>query len=138
MNSLVDNINPGPIKECVVDTILELDRQDSVSARLTLMSLLRFGSADGDKPASSLDTKIKASVVKTGAYYFGPMFVMDKGTSIPNIEIIKELGRRGFYTESLQHLNNAQLNLFFIALKSLGLVSDKHLIGYFKYSAGEL
>ena len=136
MDSILNSMKSGPIRDCALDTVLELENSDSTPARLTFAALLRFDQTDGDKPAPSLDTKIKDSVVKTGAYYFGPMFVMDKGTSIPNIEITKELGRRGFYTESLKHLNNAQLNLFFIMLKSLGLVSDKHLIGYFKYSAG--
>lgn len=135
MRTLTDNIKAGPIKDCVSATIEALDHDPSDSKKLTLAALLRFGAVDKDKPAPTLNTRIKDAVVKTGAYYFGPMFVMDKGTSVPNTEIIKELDRRGFYTGSLVDLNNAQLNLFFITLKSLGLVSDKHLIGYVKYGA---
>lgn len=133
--SVLSNIKPGPIKTSIDATVSAMEAESSTDKRLTLAALLRFGLADKDKPTPELDTRIKDAVVKTGAYYFGPMFVMDKGTSIPNTEIFKELQRRGFYTQSLVNLNNAQLNLFFITLKSLGLVSDKHLIGYVKYSA---
>ncbi len=135
MRVLADSIKAGPIKECVNATVDAINEEPTSTKRLTLAALLRFGAVDEDKPTPTLNTRIKDSVVKTGAYYFGPMFVMDKGTSVPNAEIIKELDRRGFYTDSLTGLNNAQLNLFFITLKSLGLVSDKHLIGYVKYSA---
>jgi len=134
MERLVNTLSSDAIRECAESTVLQLDGDNDRAARLTLASLLRFGAIDEDKPAPTSESRIKAAVVKTGAYYFGPMFVMDKGTSVPSTEILKELGRRGFYTESLQFLNNAQLNLFFITLKSLGLVSDKHLIGYVKYS----
>ena len=133
MKLLVNNISSESIKACIEATHQQFDGEHDRSARLTAASLLRFGAIDEDKPAPSSETQIKAAVVKTGAYYFGPMFVMDKGTSVPSATILGELDRRGFYTKSLKFLNTAQLNLFFITLKSLGLVSDKHLIGYVKY-----
>lgn len=134
MDKLAANIKSPHVKDCVTDTIAAISGENDGPKKLTLTALLRFGLVEEDKPSPTLDTKIKDAVVRTGAYYFGPMFVMDKGTSIPSLEILRELDRRGFYTESLKSLNNAQLNLFFITLKSLGLVSDKHLIGYVKFS----
>lgn len=137
MDSVLNNIKSDSVKRCILDT-RDAIIDDSTTVRavsLTMSSLIRFGSINADKIAPVVDSKIKESIIKTGAYYFGPLFVLNKGTSIPNSEIFKELERRGFYTKSLSHLNSAQLNLFFITMKALGLVSDKHLISYVKYSA---
>lgn len=100
---------------------------DQKSAKLTLASLIRFSQTETDKQPPATDNAVQESIVRTGAYYFGPMFVVDKGTNTASASILKELSRKGFYIRPLRHLNNAQLNLFFITMKSLGLVSDKFL-----------
>lgn len=136
METLFENIKSDSIRECVRQTheaIVE-NESDIRALTLTMAALIRFASVEPDKAPPVIDSPLKESIVKTGAYYFGPLFVLNKGTSIPTTEILKELSRRGFYTASLKTLNSAQLNLFFITLKSLGLVSDKHLISYVKYS----
>ncbi len=137
MDTLISNIKSTSVLECVSDTTEYLNRPgvDRRAVYLTLVSLLRFGMMENDKPTPESSTDLKEAIIKTGAYYFGPLFVLDKGTSIPSTKILQELERRGFFTQSLRSLNNAQLNLFFITLKSMGLVSDKHLISYMKYSS---
>lgn len=139
MLKMIDNIEDSATLAAVRGAHDALSRQgvDQASARLTLASLLRFGERSVDKPNPVPENAVQEAIVRTGAYYFGPMFVVDKGTSIPSRSIYKELQRQGFYVAPLSPLNNAQLNLYFIMLKSMGLVSDKHLIGYVKYEARE-
>jgi len=128
------NINSTiTIGKCIDDAKFALKSGPNKATKLTLASLIRFSLASDDKPAPTLTTKLKEALVRTGAYYFGPMFVLNKGTSIPTPKLYLELSSRGFNTEPLKHMNNAQLNLFFITLKCMGLVSDKHLIGYVRY-----
>jgi len=136
MEHLLKDIKSESIKRCIQDThdTLVDENADIKAITLTMAALIRFGAVEPNKQAPVLDSFLKEAIVKTGAYYFGPLFVLNKGTSIPSPEIFKELSRRGFFVDSLKTLNSAQLNLFFIALKSLGLVSDKHLISYVKYS----
>lgn len=135
MSFNLDSIKSDSIKECLINTreAVVTKHADIRAVSLTMAALIRFSRVNANKEAPEIDSPLKESIVKTGAYYFGPLFVLNKGTSIPSSEILKELARRGFYTDSLKTLNNAQINLFFITLKSLGLVSDKHLLSYVKY-----
>lgn len=106
---------------------------NSAASKLTYAALIKFSKVNTDKCAPESSTLLKEAVVRTGAYYFGPMFVLNKGTSTPTNKIYKELISRGFYTPPLDSMNNAQLNLFFITLKCVGLVSDKAMVGHIKY-----
>jgi hypothetical protein len=135
MEGLLNTNSAGMLEKCLKDATLSLENTsiDRKSAKLTLAALIRFSLLKDDKPAPLLSSKLKEAVVRTGAYYFGPMFVLNKGTSVPSNKLLQELSDRGLYTTPLKHMNNAQLNLFFITLKCIGLVSDKHLIGYVKY-----
>jgi len=134
MEGLLNTNSDEVLSACLNAARVSVDsHEDSRSAKLTYAALTQFGSFSGDKPAPTLDTKLKERVVKTGAYYFGPMFVLDKGTGIPTSKILKELQLKGFYTEPLKFMNNAQLNLFFITVKCRGLVTDRHFMGYVKY-----
>ena len=135
MRGLLNTNSNDVLKTCLISAkeALNEDSVDQRSAKLTLASLMRFSTLKDDKPPPELSTKLKEAVVRTGAYYFGPMFVLNKGTSVPSSRLHQELENRGFYVKPLLHMNNAQLNLFFIMLKCMGLVSDKHLIGYVRY-----
>jgi len=135
MEGLLNTNSHSILEKCISEAKLSLNDKsiESSAAKLTLATLVRFSLLKDDRPAPTLSTKLKEAVVRTGAYYFGPMFVLNKGTSIPSSKLYQELSNRGFYIEPLMHMNNAQLNLFFITLKCMGLVSDKHLIGYIKY-----
>ena len=137
MDGVIADIKSEAVRDCLSETLTFLDNDsvDRSSVLLTACALVRFGAAEVERPTPEASTELKEAVVRTGAYYFGPLFVLDKGTSIPSNEIFKELSRAGLFLSTLVMLNNAQLNLFFITLKSMGLVSDKHLIGYMKYSS---
>lgn len=133
MQGLLNTNSDSALKACLQDTLAEVGKSGSSPAKLTYAALAQFERTSEEKGAPEQTTPLKEAVVRTGAYYFGPMFVLDKGTGIPSNKIIDELDSKGFYTKSLQHLNNAQLNLFFITLKCRGLVSDRHFMGYVKY-----
>lgn len=132
MEALLTNNTEETLDTCLLET-KQAVKANVTGSKLTLASLFHFKSISKDKDAPDISTKLKASLVKTGAFYFGPMFVLDKGTCVPSPKILKELEKQGFYTEPLRHMNNAQLNLFFITLKCRGIVSDKTFIGYLKY-----
>ena len=135
MTGLLNTDGNIVLEKCLEDARKALVSKsvNAKSAKLTFASLTRFRALSDEKPTPAQTTPLKEAVVRTGAYYFGPMFVLNKGTSVPSFKILQELSSKGFLTEPLKHMNNAQLNLFFITLKCSGLVSDKQLIGYVKY-----
>lgn len=130
MGALLATNSEESLKSCIESTAENMSLE---GAKLTYVALKQFKSLSKDRPSSIQDTPLKEAVVRTGAYYFGPMFVFDKGTGIPSSKILNELELQGFYTDSLRFLNNAQLNLFFITLKCRGLVTDRQFLGYVKY-----
>jgi len=133
MTDLLNTNSEEILNECILKTREALEASGDPSVKLTLLSLIRFNNFSGDKPKPTSSTRLKEAVVRTGAYYFGPLFVLSKGTSVPSQQLYNELENKGFYTESLSGMNNAQLNLFFITLKCMGLVSDSRFSGYIRY-----
>ena len=133
MTDLLNTNSEEILKQCILETREALEKVGDSSVKLTLLSLVRFSGISGDKPTPTSSTRLKEAVVRTGAYYFGPLFVLSKGTSVPSNQLYSELHNKGFYTDSLMGMNNAQLNLFFITLKCMGLVSDSRFSGYIRY-----
>jgi len=133
MKGLLNTNSDAALEACIADTKAAMTGEDEKAAKLTYAALSQFRRVSSEKVTPTQRTPLKEAVVRTGAYYFGPMFVLDKGTGIATNKLIAELDSKGFYTRSLRHLNNAQINLFFITLKCRGLVSDRHFMGYVKY-----
>lgn len=129
----LSHVQDEDLKACIESCMEYVEVEGSQEQYLTLLSLLRFAKTDLDPPAPSGGNPIKDAVARTGAYYFGPMFSMDKGTSVPSKDILAELKSCGFFVPPLVKLNNAQLNLLFVTLKSLGIVSDKSFVTYVRY-----
>lgn len=132
MTGLLTNNSYEILKACITSS-KDAVKENIFGAKLTLAALVQFEKMSVDKVALNSDTKLKSALVKTGAYYFGPMFVLDKGTCVPNKKILKELNLQGFYTKPLEAMNNAQLNLFFITIKCRGIVSDRSFVSFIKY-----
>lgn len=97
-------------------------------ARLTLSLLMRFATVETNREPIEPVSSVEQAIVETGTYYFGPMFSIDRGSSVPTDTLIREFKRQGFLIGPLHKLDNGQLNLLFITAKGLGIVSDQALV----------
>ena len=134
--SVISKIKSEVVKDCIADTynVLNSYYVDKKSVKLTLISLIKFGLLNTDKSMPKERNDVLDSLVRSGAYHFGPMFTASHSTNAPRALILRELTSKGFYVGSLSKFNDAQLNLFFITLKSSGLVTDRYFNGYLTYS----